>query len=128
MTISATRKAEVIGGHSRHDGDTGSPEVQIAILTERIIDPAGPLPSEQKRLLLPTGPSGDGQPPEPAPKVFGRNQSRGVPRHDQNTRPSKVGHGIHRGRRLWVAVGSVHFDQSGLLTALCFLVATTRFA
>ena len=37
MTISATRKAEVIGGHSRHDGDTGSPEVQIAILTERII-------------------------------------------------------------------------------------------
>ena len=36
MTISATRKAEVIGGHRRHDGDTGSPEVQIAILTDRI--------------------------------------------------------------------------------------------
>jgi small subunit ribosomal protein S15 len=29
-------KAEVIGGHRRHDTDTGSPQVQVAILTERI--------------------------------------------------------------------------------------------
>ncbi|MGD9571556.1 MAG: 30S ribosomal protein S15 [Thermoleophilia bacterium] len=29
-------KAEVIGGHRRHESDTGSPQVQIAILTERI--------------------------------------------------------------------------------------------
>ena len=37
MTISHARKSEVIGNHSRHDGDTGSPEVQIAILTDRIV-------------------------------------------------------------------------------------------
>lgn len=29
-------KQEVIGEHRRHDADTGSPQVQIAILTERI--------------------------------------------------------------------------------------------
>ncbi len=36
MTITATRKAKVIKEHGREKGDTGSPEVQIAILTERI--------------------------------------------------------------------------------------------
>ena len=36
MTITAERKAEVIKEHGREDGDTGSPEVQVAILTERI--------------------------------------------------------------------------------------------
>ena len=36
MTISKERKNEVIGEHAKADGDTGSPEVQIAILTERI--------------------------------------------------------------------------------------------
>jgi len=29
-------KTSVIGNFARHDGDTGSPEVQIAILTQRI--------------------------------------------------------------------------------------------
>ena len=36
MTITAERKAEVIKDNARSEGDTGSPEVQIAILTERI--------------------------------------------------------------------------------------------
>ena len=30
------RKLEIIQEHARHEGDTGSPEVQIAILTFRI--------------------------------------------------------------------------------------------
>ena len=29
-------KADTIGKHQRRDGDTGSPEVQIALLTDRI--------------------------------------------------------------------------------------------
>ena len=29
-------KADVIGGHRRHETDTGSPQVQIALLTRRI--------------------------------------------------------------------------------------------
>ena len=36
MTITAERRQEVIKEHARQDGDTGSPEVQVAILTERI--------------------------------------------------------------------------------------------
>lgn len=34
--IATEKKNDVIGKHRRHEGDTGSPEVQIAILTERI--------------------------------------------------------------------------------------------
>lgn len=34
--ISAAKKNELIGEHRKHDKDTGSPEVQVAILTERI--------------------------------------------------------------------------------------------
>jgi small subunit ribosomal protein S15 len=36
MSISLARKAEVRGEHGRHGNDTGSPEVQIAVLTDRI--------------------------------------------------------------------------------------------
>ena len=34
MTITAERKAEVVKEHARQEGDTGSSEVQVAILTE----------------------------------------------------------------------------------------------
>ncbi len=36
MSITAERKNEVVREYARHEGDTGSPEVQVAILTERI--------------------------------------------------------------------------------------------
>jgi small subunit ribosomal protein S15 len=36
MSITAERKAEVIQTHARSTGDTGSAEVQVAILSERI--------------------------------------------------------------------------------------------
>jgi small subunit ribosomal protein S15 len=36
MSITAERKAELIKEHGRGKGDTGSPEVQVAILTSRI--------------------------------------------------------------------------------------------
>ena len=36
MSITAARKAEVIKDNAPKAGDTGSPEVQIALLTERI--------------------------------------------------------------------------------------------
>ena len=36
MSITPERKAELIKEYATKDGDTGSPEVQIAILTERI--------------------------------------------------------------------------------------------
>jgi small subunit ribosomal protein S15 len=34
--ISGETKQAVVGEHKRHDVDTGSPEVQIALLTERL--------------------------------------------------------------------------------------------
>ncbi len=36
MALTADRKSELIGQFRNHDTDTGSPEVQIAILSERI--------------------------------------------------------------------------------------------
>ena len=36
MSITAERKAELVKEHAQGAGDTGSPEVQVAILSERI--------------------------------------------------------------------------------------------
>ncbi|QZP07736.1 30S ribosomal protein S15 [Caenibius sp. WL] len=36
MSVTAEKKQEIIQGNARQSGDTGSPEVQVAILTERI--------------------------------------------------------------------------------------------
>ncbi|MBU2533087.1 MAG: 30S ribosomal protein S15 [Alphaproteobacteria bacterium] len=36
MSVTAERKTAIIKDNATNDGDTGSPEVQIAILTERI--------------------------------------------------------------------------------------------
>ena len=38
MSVTAERKQEIITDNARDKGDTGSPEVQIAILTERIVN------------------------------------------------------------------------------------------
>ncbi len=38
MSIAAERKTELIGEYAISKGDTGSPEVQVAILTERIVN------------------------------------------------------------------------------------------
>ena len=36
MSISAERKSQLIAEYATHEGDTGSPEVQVAVLSERI--------------------------------------------------------------------------------------------
>lgn len=38
MSITAEKKQELVQEYKTHDGDTGSPEVQIAILTNRIAE------------------------------------------------------------------------------------------
>ena len=38
MSITAERKAELMQEYGIKDGDTGSPEVQVAVLTERIVN------------------------------------------------------------------------------------------
>lgn len=38
MSVTKEKKVEVINTFAKHEGDTGSPEVQIALLTARIND------------------------------------------------------------------------------------------
>lgn len=38
MPLPKDVKSEIIADNKKHDGDTGSPEVQIALLTQRIRD------------------------------------------------------------------------------------------
>lgn len=38
MALSQERKSQLILDHKVHDSDTGSPEVQVAILTENIVN------------------------------------------------------------------------------------------
>ena len=46
--ISKEKKAEIIATYGRKPGDTGSPEVQVAILTERIAELTEHLKVNQK--------------------------------------------------------------------------------
>ncbi|MCH2549775.1 MAG: 30S ribosomal protein S15 [Alphaproteobacteria bacterium] len=48
MSITPERKAEVIKEYQTKENDTGSPEVQIAVLTERIINLTEHLKSHAK--------------------------------------------------------------------------------
>jgi small subunit ribosomal protein S15 len=41
MSITAARKRELVTQYATKDGDTGSPEVQVAILSERISNLTG---------------------------------------------------------------------------------------
>ncbi len=36
MSLNSERKSEIIAKHARQEGDTGSPEVQVALLSARI--------------------------------------------------------------------------------------------
>lgn len=38
MSVAAEKKQEIIKDNARAEGDTGSPEVQVAVLTERIVN------------------------------------------------------------------------------------------
>jgi small subunit ribosomal protein S15 len=48
VPLARAEKQEIITGFATKDGDTGSPEVQIALLTERIKDLTGHLQSFKK--------------------------------------------------------------------------------
>ena len=41
MTVSVEVRAQIVAEHARGKGDTGSPEVQVALLTSRINDLTG---------------------------------------------------------------------------------------
>ena len=55
MVMTAEDKAQVITEHKKHDGDTGSPEVQVALLTARITYLTGHFKSHPKDFHSRTG-------------------------------------------------------------------------
>ena len=65
MTITKERKQELIHEFKRQDSDTGSPEVQIAILTTRINSLTEHMRTHHQGLRHAARPVGDGQPPAP---------------------------------------------------------------
>jgi small subunit ribosomal protein S15 len=48
MSITAERKTELMTEFATKEGDTGSPEVQVAVLTERIVNLTGHLKTHAK--------------------------------------------------------------------------------
>lgn len=48
MVLDSEQKKAVIAQHGKHEGDTGSPEVQIALLTARIQDLTGHFKDHKK--------------------------------------------------------------------------------
>lgn len=48
MALAADVKSRVIGLHRVHPSDTGSPEVQVAILSQRIVELTGHFKTHQK--------------------------------------------------------------------------------
>lgn len=48
MTLERTKKEEIVKKFSTHEGDTGSAEVQIALLTERINQLTGHFDTHKK--------------------------------------------------------------------------------
>ena len=48
MALTRDQKEQVIGKYRKHDADSGSPEVQIALLTERINTLSGHFKSHAK--------------------------------------------------------------------------------
>ena len=48
MSITAERKTELLSAYATKEGDTGSPEVQVAVLSERISNLTDHLKSHKK--------------------------------------------------------------------------------
>ncbi len=48
MTLTKEQKQAIISEHATHDGDTGSPEVQVAVLTAEILTLAAHLETHRK--------------------------------------------------------------------------------
>ncbi len=55
MAMNAEQKKVVIDVHAKHEGDTGSPEVQIALLTSRIEGLTGHFKAHKKDFHSRTG-------------------------------------------------------------------------
>ena len=69
MSITAERKAELIKSYAQGKGDTGSPEVQVAILSERITQPHRALQGPREGSPFAPRPADDGRPAPPSARL-----------------------------------------------------------
>ncbi len=74
MSITAEKKQELIKEHARGSDDTGSPEVQVAILTSRIINADRAFQDPREGQSLAPRPADDGQ---QAPLAARLSEARG---------------------------------------------------
>ena len=90
MPLTKDRKAELIGKYGRDDGDTGSAEVQVALLTEQINELTEHLRTHTKDHHSRRGPAEDGRAP-PAPAPLPREQRpRALPLAGRRARPAPL--------------------------------------
>ena len=103
MSITPDRKAELIKTHARSEGDTGSAEVQVAILTERIVNLTEHFKTHKKdnhsrRGLLKLVPRESGGVSYGAPlSAAPQPRRRGSSRRLTKTAPSETGRGLSGG-------------------------------
>ena len=102
--LSKDRKTEIIDRFKKHDVDTGSPEVQIGILTERINVLTEHLKTHSKDHHSRRGPAQDGGSPAPPPQLPAEAGRGAVPDGGQGSGSPQVGnYGSAEDRRKEVA-------------------------
>ena len=83
-------KEEIIKEHRTHEGDTGSPEVQVAVLTRRISAPYGALARAQARLPFQAWTAEDGRQAPQVTQVSAEEGRRALPGAHRQARPTPV--------------------------------------
>ena len=90
MALDAAQKKAILDTYGVHEGDTGSPEAQVALLTKRISDLTEHLKQHKhdhhsrRGLLL------HGRPPPAAAAVPGEGRRRALPIADRAPRPAPL--------------------------------------
>ena len=100
MPLDADVKKQIMTEYATTEGDTGSPEVQIAMLTQRIKDLTEHSRAAQARPPQPSWSAPAGRPP-PAPAALPRgDRHRALPLADQAPRPAPMSFVTKGGHRV----------------------------
>ena len=91
MTLSKEQKQEIIGKFKLHEGDSGSPEVQIALLTEKIQLPHRALQGPQAGPRVAARAAAHGRPAPPAAGLPQGHQGRSLSQGREGSRTAPLG-------------------------------------
>ncbi len=116
MALAVEQKTEVITKYRIHKTDSGSPEVQVALLSQRISSLTEHLKGAQEGPSLRAWFAHDGVPPPPDVEVLERSQSGTLQNFD-----SKFGHPP----LVTVSKGSAVFGSACWAIAILFLPRNT---